>query len=35
VIDREGIIRAAEVNADYTVRPERAETVKQLQTLAD
>jgi peroxiredoxin len=25
VIDREGIIRAAEVNADYTVRPEPAE----------
>jgi peroxiredoxin len=34
VIDREGIIRAADVNADYTVRPEPAETVRQLRTLA-
>jgi hypothetical protein len=35
VIDREGIIRAAEVNADYTVRTEPAETVKQLHMLTD
>jgi peroxiredoxin len=34
VIDREGIIRAADVNADYTVRPDSAETVRQLRTLA-
>ena len=33
VIDREGIIRAADVNADYTIRPEPFETVKVLQTL--
>jgi peroxiredoxin len=34
VIDKEGIIRAADVNADYTVRPDPAETVRQLRTLA-
>jgi len=34
VIDREGIIRAADVNADYTVRPDSAETIRQLRTLA-
>jgi peroxiredoxin len=33
VIDREGIIRAANVNVDYTVRPEPSETVRQLQAL--
>jgi peroxiredoxin len=33
VIDKEGIIRAADVNADYTNRPEPSETVKVLQTL--
>ena len=33
VIDKAGIIRAAEVNADYTVRPEPAETVRQLRML--
>src|SRR6516162_10082771 len=33
VIDKEGIIRAADVNADYTIRPEPSETVKVLQTL--
>jgi peroxiredoxin len=32
VIDKEGIIRAAEVNADYTIRPEPAETLRQLRT---
>jgi peroxiredoxin len=34
VIDKEGVIRAADVNADYTVRPDPAETVRQLRTLA-
>jgi peroxiredoxin len=33
VIDKEGIIRAAAVNADYTIRPEPSETVVQLRTL--
>ena len=33
VIDKEGIIRAADVNADYTIRPEPAETVRLLRTL--
>lgn len=33
VIDKEGIIRAADVNADYTVRTDPAETVRQLRTL--
>ena len=33
VIDREGLIRAADVNADYTVRPEPSETVRLLETL--
>jgi hypothetical protein len=33
VIDKEGIIRAADVNADYTIRPEPAETLRQLRTL--
>jgi peroxiredoxin len=32
VIDKQGIIRAAEVNADYTIRPEPAETLTQLGT---
>jgi len=32
VIDKEGIIRAAEVDADYTIRPEPAETLRQLRT---
>src|SRR5246127_4133607 len=30
VIDKEGIIRAADVNADYTIRLEPAETLKEL-----
>ena len=34
LIDKEGIIRAADVNADYTVRADRAEIVRQLRTLA-
>jgi peroxiredoxin len=33
VIDKEGIIRAADVNADYTIRPEPSETVRQLRAL--
>ena len=33
VIDKEGIIRAADVNADYTIRPEPSETVKVLEAL--
>lgn len=33
VIDKEGTIRAADVNADYTMRPEPAETVRQLRML--
>jgi len=33
IIDREGIIRAADVNADYTIRPEPSETVRQLRAL--
>jgi peroxiredoxin len=33
VIDQGGIIRAAEVNADYTIRPEPSETVEILRTL--
>ena len=35
VVDKEGIIRAADVNADYTIRPEPSETVSQLRKLAD
>ncbi|HEY1470460.1 MAG TPA: redoxin domain-containing protein [Candidatus Acidoferrum sp.] len=33
LIDKEGIIRAADVNADYTIRPEPSDTVKQLRLL--
>jgi peroxiredoxin len=33
VIDKQGIIRAADVNADYTIRPEPSETVRQLRIL--
>lgn len=33
VIDQQEVIRAAEVNADYTVRPEPSETVKQLRAI--
>jgi hypothetical protein len=29
----EGIIRAADVNADYTIRPEPSDTVRLLETL--
>ena len=33
VIDKGGIIRAADVNADYTIRPEPSETLRQLRRL--
>ena len=33
LIDREGKIRAADVNPDYTVRPEPSETVAALRAL--
>lgn len=33
VIDKQGIIRAADVNADYTIRPEPSETLKSLREL--
>jgi len=33
VIDKEGTIRAGDVNADYTRRPEPSETVRQLRML--
>ena len=33
VIDKEGIIRATDVNADYTIRPDPSETVRLLRTL--
>ena len=33
LIDKEGIIRAADINADYTIRSEPSETVRQLRML--
>ena len=33
VIDKEGIIPAADVNVDYTIRPEPSETLKVLRVL--
>lgn len=33
VIGQDGVIRAANVNADYTIRPDPSETVKVLQAL--
>ena len=33
IIDEQGIIRAADVNADYTIRSEPSETVRQLRML--
>ena len=33
IIDSGGVIRSADVNADYTVRPEPSETVKKLAAL--
>jgi len=35
IIDKQGIIRAADVNADYTIRPEPSETLRQLRTLTN
>ncbi len=35
VIDQSGVIRSAEVNADYTIRPEPLETVETLRCLAE
>jgi peroxiredoxin len=34
LIDQQGIIRAADVNADYTIRPEPSETVKRLREIS-
>lgn len=34
IIDREGIIRAAEPDPDYTTRPEPDDTLRALRTLA-
>ena len=34
VIDTDGLIRDAEVNADYTVRPEPEQTLRALEALA-
>jgi len=34
VIDKQAIIRAADVNADYTIRTEPSETLKQLRSLS-
>ena len=34
VVDKQGIIRAADVNADYTIRPEPSETLKLLRRLS-
>ena len=33
VVDKQGIIRAADLNADYTVRPEPSEILRQLRIL--
>jgi peroxiredoxin len=33
VVDKQGIIRAADMNADYTIRPEPSETLRQLRML--
>jgi peroxiredoxin len=33
VVDKQGIIRAADLNADYTIRPEPSETLRQLRIL--
>ena len=35
VIDKTGVIRAADVNADYTLRPEPSETLRQLRLIVD
>ena len=33
VVDKQGIIRGADVNADYTIRPEPSETLRTLRML--
>src|SRR5215469_5313309 len=33
LIDKQGVIRAADVNADYTIRPEPSETLRQRRRL--
>jgi hypothetical protein len=33
VVHKQGIIRAADMNADYTIRPEPSETLRQLRML--
>jgi len=33
ILDKEGIIRSADVNADYTVRPEPSETLAKLRAM--
>jgi len=33
VVDKQGIIRAADVNADYSIRPEPSETLRKLRML--
>jgi peroxiredoxin len=33
IIDKQGIIRAADLNADYTIRPEPAETLREFRIL--
>ena len=33
VVDKQGIIRAADVNAEYAIRPEPSETLRQLRML--
>ena len=35
LVDKDGIIRAADVNADYTVRPEPSETLRRLRILVE
>ena len=35
VIDKRGIIRAADVSADYTIRPEPSDTLNALKTLKE
>jgi peroxiredoxin len=34
IVDKAGTIRAANVNTDYTIRPEPSETLRQLRTLS-
>jgi hypothetical protein len=34
LIDKDGIIRVADVNADYTIRSEPSETLRELRTLS-